>query len=682
MKFTKKKAVICIVLLLPLLLEIFVFNFSAVKGLVTSREETEFTATLSRGIKEWDDGRLQCLNGERCYEELTDFSQNVHSLYVDAGSPDGYVTVEIYGKDEGNARYYLMGTQKIVEGVEESKWIDLHFYGQADSIKISFDVVHNGFFWINEVGVNQAKPLFFHLERVLLIYAVLGILYFLGGKNEKIWGISFEEGCKNKKCIGAVLAVMLMLCIGVAGMVQLNTFSPRGGQIHQELTKAIMDGRLYLDEEPPQYLEEMDNPYDFNQREYLQVRHKDQPEYKWDYAYYNGKYYIYFGILPVLLIYLPVYALTGIMLRTDLVVGMLSILLVGACFWLVREIFSRWFRSGSWLLYPVLATAMFFGTGVTVLMRNPAVYETCIIMGLVSALAGLASWIRAGQGEKLKIRYLLLGSLLIASTAASRPQFLLTMVFGLVLFLPEFVEEKRFRPVKNWKQILSLCIPFVVIAAAVMMYNYVRFQSPFEFGSTYNLTTNDVTHRGWNLARVGNGIYEYLLRPLHVTTQFPFLSFQELETGYVGETVYEPHFGGAIWYNPLIFLIFGGTLFRKKNDSEKKSNPVLKAMVLASVISIVIMIAADANMGGIVERYQSDFLWLLYLVIIICVVTKLNGMKDVEQKASLRNKILIMTLLTIFLNFLLLWIDGIYDVFDNNLDVYTNLKYLFEFWRF
>mgnify|MGYP003266968718 FL=1 len=240
---------------------------------MADRTETSFTASLSRGIKERDDGRLQCLNGDRCYEELTDFSRNVHNLYVDVGSPDGYVTVEIYGKDEGNARYYLMGTQNIVENVEESKWIDLHFYGQADSIQISFDVIHNGFFWVNEIGVNQAKPWFFHLDRVLLIYAILGILYFLRGKNEKIWGISFEEGCKNKKCIGVVLAVMLILCIGVAGMVQLNTFSPRGGQIHQELTKAIMDGRLYLDEEPPQYLEEMDNPYDFNQREYVKVRH-------------------------------------------------------------------------------------------------------------------------------------------------------------------------------------------------------------------------------------------------------------------------------------------------------------------------------------------------------------------------------------------------------------------------
>ena len=34
MKMTKKKGWLCLLLLLPLLLEIFVFNFSAVKGLV------------------------------------------------------------------------------------------------------------------------------------------------------------------------------------------------------------------------------------------------------------------------------------------------------------------------------------------------------------------------------------------------------------------------------------------------------------------------------------------------------------------------------------------------------------------------------------------------------------------------------------------------------------------------
>lgn len=33
--------------------------------------------------------------------------------------------------------------------------------------------------------------------------------------------------------------------------------------------------------------------------------------YRADYAYHNGKYYVYFGIVPVLLLYLPYYLLTG-----------------------------------------------------------------------------------------------------------------------------------------------------------------------------------------------------------------------------------------------------------------------------------------------------------------------------------------------------------------------------------
>ena len=112
MKMTKKKGWLCLLLLLPLLLEIFVFNFSAVKGLVTGGSTTSFTAAHSRGIEEQNDGTLICTNEERCYEILDDFDQKVKSLYVDAGSPKGYVTVEIYGKDEGNSEYRRNGRRE------------------------------------------------------------------------------------------------------------------------------------------------------------------------------------------------------------------------------------------------------------------------------------------------------------------------------------------------------------------------------------------------------------------------------------------------------------------------------------------------------------------------------------------------------------------------------------------
>ena len=33
--------------------------------------------------------------------------------------------------------------------------------------------------------------------------------------------------------------------------------------------------------------------------------------YLWDTAYYEGHYYVYFGVVPVLLFYLPFYLVTG-----------------------------------------------------------------------------------------------------------------------------------------------------------------------------------------------------------------------------------------------------------------------------------------------------------------------------------------------------------------------------------
>lgn len=49
----------------------------------------------------------------------------------------------------------------------------------------------------------------------------------------------------------------------------------------------------------------MDNPYDTKRRKNLKVPSE------WDTAYFEGKYYVYFGIAPVLFFYLPYYLITG-----------------------------------------------------------------------------------------------------------------------------------------------------------------------------------------------------------------------------------------------------------------------------------------------------------------------------------------------------------------------------------
>lgn len=660
-----------ILLLIPILLELLVFNYPAVSGRLTGYKAcTDCSVRISQSMQLLEDGSYQCTNIERSYVEITDIDQKVSSLYLDVinlenhGS-SGYITVDIYGIDDGNSVYYFMGTQDIVHDFEKSKWLFPHFYGNAKSIMINFRVKNEQVITIQEVEVNQMPPIFFNWIRLVLMYLAVLLFCILRGSNQISWDVGFENGYKKYHIV--TLGIAICLVAFVLCVVKLDT--PKD-EIHQNLTKAFLSGHLYVEEEPPDYLLEMENPYDYHARETL--KHETEESYLWDYAFYNGKYYVYFGVLPVLLIYLPVYVITGIMLRTDLAMGIISLLLIPACFYFVWAIFKRWFKESPYLLYPLLSVTLFFGTGVTTLLRRPGVYEVCIGSGLVCILLGLACWIRAGQQEQLCITKLWLGSFMVAATAACRPQFLIGMVFGAILFLPCFIKDGKFQLTKYKIELFSLCIPFAAVAVCVMCYNYVRFQSVFEFGATYNLTTNDVVNRGWNLSRIWYGIYEYLLRPLKVTTSFPFLDFQELDTSYLGLTIYERHFGGIIWYHPLLFLLTGRIFM--KNDKIRK---MFRSLFWGGISCTLLVVIANTNMGGIVERYQSDFLWMVYLLIIIGLLWNEQCLGG-EQQVIFRNKIVLLSFLTIFLNFLMLWTDDIYDVYDNNLIVFTNLKYLFH----
>ena len=96
-----------------------------------------------------------------------------------------------------------------------------------------------------------------------------------------------------------------------------------------------------------------------------------------------------------------------------------------------------------------------------------------------------------------------------------------------------------------------LIAPFAVVAAGLCAYNYARFGSFTNFGANYNLTMNDMTQRGMQLARVAPAFFAFFLQPANMTGVFPFINPVVFETTYLGQTIKEVTFGGVLATMPI-----------------------------------------------------------------------------------------------------------------------------------
>ena len=78
---------------------------------------------------------------------------------------------------------------------------------------------------------------------------------------------------------------------------------------YARLGDALIHGHTNLDLPVPDELAQMSNPYDSDLRGQVAGR-IDIPIY-WDHAFYKGKYYCYFGVVPAILLFIPYQLLTG-----------------------------------------------------------------------------------------------------------------------------------------------------------------------------------------------------------------------------------------------------------------------------------------------------------------------------------------------------------------------------------
>ena len=200
------------------------------------------------------------------------------------------------------------------------------------------------------------------------------------------------------------------------------------------------------------------------------------------------------------------------------------------------------------------------------------------------------------------------------------------MLYGAALFcillLPRIWKEKK-QCKKHIKEIAVFLIPVVLVGAVVFWYNWARFDSGFDFGASYSLTSNDMNHRGFNLSRTIRGLYSFLFQPPVINATFPFLESCELESNYMGKNIVEFSYGGIFAVCPMLFSLLYVVLGGWKSLSKE-----VKGWIGSLCAASIIIAAFDINAAGILQRYMCDMVFgfvLASVLIIFVLLDKKQG---------------------------------------------------------
>lgn len=242
-----------------------------------------------------------------------------------------------------------------------------------------------------------------------------------------------------------------------------------------------------------------------------------------DASYFQGRYYLYYGILPFVTVLVPWKLVTGTFLHAEVYIGLL--LAVGNL--LIALGFARLYRPATARELAALGigtTVAIICSGSLALMDLPAIHQVESVTGY--ALNGALFFAFASYHASREARAF---PLLVAVTAAAlqmacRPnQFPVTAcAIGLALYLA--VRQPAAGQAARLKLLAALLgIPFL-IGAGLAAFNFARFGNPFEFGMSHGTGAVDrVDTVRFSPDNLLYNVRAYLVGGAEFDSYFPFV---------------------------------------------------------------------------------------------------------------------------------------------------------------
>lgn len=428
----------------------------------------------------------------------------------------------------------------------------------------------------------------------VLFWIFLGTWLFLIRPKSSFHRVSAAELTGKRRLFLILLSGSLIVLLGYVMNLSpvWNGEMPTHHDQYEQITEAFLEGRLDFGYAAEPELLAMDNPYDVKERIAKGI------DVHYDHAFYQGKYYMYFGVVPVFLAFMPYRLITGHALVTWHATFLFaSVFLIGmAAFlhWLVK----RFFPKVTWGSYISLFTA-FALASIVYVAKYPSLYQTPVACGMMLEIWSLYFFSKAfcsEASEDFSLGLAVAGGLLGALTFGCRPPLAMANLL-LIPLLFRFMKGKKLTK-RMFTRLIMIAVPYVLVAAGLMWYNAARFGSPFEFGQSYQMTVYDQSDYSSmftmeNLARIPAGIFNGLFVVSPIDMLFPYL-----RTG-----------NGAFALCPLLLFCFAFLIPQPRKMLKKKGIFCVSVTVILTVFMIVALQIIWSP--WLLDRYQSDYLYLL-----------------------------------------------------------------------
>ncbi len=411
-----------------------------------------------------------------------------------------------------------------------------------------------------------------------------------------------------KRALERLLVVALCAAVGwfYVWTVRSNNdewnFDPEQDDYYNLLIDGWLDGQLHMKVPVPDALLQLKDPYDPTLRPPDLGLH--------DASFYRGKYYLYFGAAPVVLLMLPYRLITGVDLPQAVAIFIFAYggFLVSVATW--RSVRRRYFPETGVFVMSAGVLVLGFASLGPVLMRRPHMWELPIAAGYALALLTLALlWrsLHADDGRR-RMLWFAAAALALGLAIASRPTYLLATPLLAVPLVGWWRAERKL----PWQLAVAAVVPLACVGSLMAWHNYARFGNPLQFGQAYQFSLDYESKMAhFRFGHVPFNVWRYFFSAPNWLPYFPFIEPATLPPK-------PPGFGGhddvyGILRNlPIAWLALAAPLALLRRESEARAR--LGAWLGAAGVLFAIIAGVLLFFFGSLARYQLDFTPVLMLI--------------------------------------------------------------------